>query len=165
MRESTRYIRQHLREAWDVGKLQWRSFCISLAVVVIVYLISLFLKPSWLSWVALLPGSLLILYIALVRLNAIGPENMGLVWQVRKIGLIVVCIGVVALLGAPFTYLPTMPTWRAVVLTNGTAIVLSTTPELTPFWRYWSGDWKEDEPPLSPLARFLFWIERVRGKS
>lgn len=165
MREATKYIRQHLREAWDVGKLQWRAFCGTLAVVVIIYLISLFLKPSWLSWVALLPASLLVLYIGLVRLNSIGPENMGMVWQIRRLGLVIVCIGVVAILGAPFTYSPSWPTWRAVVMVNGTAIVLSTTPELTPFWKYWSGEWRKDEPPLSPLTRFLFWIERVRGKS
>lgn len=165
MREAARYIRQHLREAWDVGKLQWRSFCVSLAVVVIVYLISLFLKPGWLSWAALLPGTLLILYIGLVRLNAIGPEKMGMVWEVRRTGLVILCIGAVTALGAPFTYTASWPTWRAVVMVNGTAIALCTTPELSPFWKYWSGEWREDEPPLSPLARILLWIERVRGKS
>lgn len=159
MKETLNFARQHIREAVDVARIQWKSFVASFAVVALIYAASIYLPAGWPSWFATAPAALLITVIALVRLNAIGPECMGLVWQIRRIGMIVLGVAAVTMLAAPFMETPLYPTWRTSILINGAGIVLLTTPQQKPFWKYWTGAWREDETPRSPLTRLLYWLE------
>lgn len=165
MRETTEYFRQHVREALDVARLQWKSFTVSLSVVLGMYYMSVMMNPGWGSYAALLPGCLLITAVAFVRCNAIGPQHMGVVWQIRRMGLVALGIAGVAIASGPFLEVPVFPTWRAVVMVNGVAFVLVTTPFQPPFWKYWDGSYKDDPLPRSPLTRTLIKLHGDRIRS
>ena len=74
MRESTKYIRQQAREAWDLAKLQGRAFAGSAVLIALIYVMSVHLSAGWLSWALLAPAAAMTVLIGLVRLNDIGPE-------------------------------------------------------------------------------------------
>lgn len=158
MRETVEYLKQEVREMVDVARYQWRPFAVSLFIVAMMYAGIATVPPSWAAYAACVPACVLICIIALVRLNAIGPEDMGFVWHARRMGLILLGVAAATLLATPLMDDPLFPSWRGVLLINGGALTLLTTPEQKPFWKYWSGQWRLDtESPRPPISRFLHW--------
>ena len=160
MKETVDYFKQQLVEAKDVARLQWKSFIAALFVVAAVYVGSITLSPGWGTYFIAFPAALLLAVVSLVRLNSIGPECMGLSWQIRRIGLILTGTGSVMLLSTPFLSDPLFPTWRALVIIHGVAWAWLTTPDQPPFWKYWDGSYIQHPVPRPPLARI---VGRITG--
>lgn len=162
MSDAARYLKQYFTEAWDVAKLQWKSFAVALILILGIYCISIWVNPGWASYLVILPPSLIVALTALARVNDIGPEKMGRRWQVRKIGLIMAGAGAVMLMATPFNETPMFPTWRAVILVWGFALAWLTTPGHPPWDYYISGryllpGWEQTEP-RTPFEKAVRWI-------
>lgn len=155
MKETLDYMRQQAVEAKDVAKIQWKAFVAALFIVGCIYVGSIVMEPGWGTYLISLPAALLLAVVSLVRLNSIGPECMGLSWQIRRIGLIMTGTGAVMLLTTPFLDDPLFPTWRAVVILHGVAWAWLTTPDQPPFWKYWDGSYTQYPVPRPPLARII----------
>lgn len=139
MKKIVRLFRQRLMEAVDVTKLQWRAFTVAVVTLLAVYFGSVFIPPGVVTWLLIIPPSLVVAVTALVRVNDIGPEKMQLVWHVRRLGLIMAGAGAVMLMATPFGKAPSYPTWRVVVLVWGIALAWLTTPGMPPWWLYITG--------------------------
>lgn len=146
MKETRSFIRQYLMESVDVAKLQWRSFATAVVVVLAAYFGSVFILPGVVTWLLILPPSLVVAITALARVNDIGPEKMQLVWHVRRLGLIMAGAGAVMLMTTPFGEAPSYPTWRAVILVWGLALTWLTTPNMPPWWLYVTGQYRNQPP-------------------
>lgn len=102
------------------------------------------LAPSWLTWGATVPAWLIIGLTAAARLHDITEH--GKRWFIRRLGMILVASGALALIVAPLTgYSNSFPTWRASCLHWGFALSWLTTPGMPPWWKYINGDWKLKE--------------------
>lgn len=158
MKESMRYLKRYFTEAWDIAKLQWRSFLVAMTIVGTIYCVSLFVAPGWISYLVIFPPSLIIALTALARVNDIGPERMGLRWQFRKISLIMAGAGAVMFMATPFMLTPSFPTWRAVIIVWGVAGSWLTTVGQPPWEYYITGKYRflthSPDRPRSPLERF-----------
>lgn len=164
MKETVRFFRQYLMEAVDVAKLQWRAFTTAVVVLLVAYFGSVFIPPGVVTWVLILPPSLVVAITALARVNDIGPEKMQLVWHVRRLGLIMAGAGAVMLMATPFNHAPSYPTWRVVVLIWGLAFAWLTTPEMPPWWLYVTGQYRNLPTDRSkPTNALLRLISRITG--
>lgn len=159
MKKTLKFIKQQLVEAWDVAKLQWKSFTIAICVVAFFYAMSIFFAPGWVSYAFSIPPAFVVAITSLARVNDIGPEKMGRRWEVRKISLIMAGAGSVMIMGTPFSDEPLFPTWRTVIVLYGFAGAWMTTPGMPPWDYYITGAYRflhenPDKVP-SPLSRIL----------
>ena len=93
MKETMQFLQQQFVEAFDVAKLQWKSFLVACVLILAIYWFSLYIPPGWATWWLIAPATLIVAITALARVNDIGPERMGKRWQVRKVGLILAGAG------------------------------------------------------------------------
>lgn len=168
MKETMDFLKQQFIEAKDVAKMQWKSFAIALSLVVLIYAMSLFVAPGWLTYSLTAIPTFICAITALARVNDIGPERMGRRWEFRKISLVMVGFGCVTVLAMPFAENPMFPTWRGVVTMWGFAGAWMTTPGMPPWDYYITGAYrflshKPDDPsgPRTPLKRVL---TRITGE-
>ena len=165
MKEIKRFFRQYLVEMKDVAKLQWRAFATAVIVLLAVYFGSVFIPPGVVTWLLILPPSLVVAITALARVNDIGPEKMQMHWHVRRLGLIMAGAGAVMLMATPFGETPAYPTWRVVVLVWGMALTWLTTPNMPPWWHYVTGEYRNCAPDSSKLLNSIECIIiRITGK-
>lgn len=159
MKETLAYFKRYFVEMWDIARIQWPSFLFAVGVMVAIYVLSLRVPPGWVSYLAIVPPSLIVALTALARVNDIGPERMGRRWQVRKIGLVMAGAGSVMLMATPFLESPAFPTWRAVVVMWGMALTWLTTPSMPPWDYYITGKYRflthKPDRPRSPLERVI----------
>lgn len=159
MKETVRYFRKQLVEAWDLARHQWKPFAVALVAVALVYFLSVYVAPGWVTYLAIVPPALIVALTALPRVNDIGPEIRGLRWEARRIALILTGVGAVMMLGAPFASDPNWPAWRTVVIVWGFAVAWMTTPGMPPWDYYISGKYRflthPPDEPRSPLERIL----------
>lgn len=157
MKETAEFLRATVIEAVDVAKLQWRSFAVSLGVVIGGYLATLLIKPGIVTYLLLIPPALVCLLTAIARVNDIGVQDMSMRWHVRRLGLTLAAAGAVMMMAAPFSGGGVPITWRTVFLIWGVAMVWLTTPEMPPWWHYITGEFrKRPHPyPRSPLDRVI----------
>lgn len=165
MKEAVRFFRQYLVEMVDVAKLQWRAFATAVVVLLAVYFGSVFIPPGVVTWLLILPPSLVVAITALARVNDIGPEKIQMRWHVRRLGLIMAGAGAVMLMATPFGETPAYPTWRVVVFVWGVALAWLTTPNMPPWWHYVTGEYRNRPPdpskPRSTLQRIVEAIKRA----
>lgn len=100
-----------------------------------------YLSPGWLSWGLAVPAWIILAITAAVRLCDI--TAIGKRWFVRRMGMIFICSAAVTLIMAPILgYTLAFPTWRTLVFVWGFALAWLTTPNMPPWWKYISGEWK-----------------------
>lgn len=159
MQQTMRYFRKQFVEARDIARMQWKSFAVAVLVILFFYGMSLIFAPGWTSYMFIVPPATIVALTALPRVNDIGPEKMGLRWELRKLSLVLVGAGAVMALASPFTFTPIFPEWRTVVLMYGFAGAWMTTPGMPPWDYYISGRYRFlTHPPehiKSPLERVL----------
>lgn len=98
-------------------------------------------RPSWGTWLATLPAWAIVGVTAAARLHDI--TEIGKRWFVRRLGMILVASGALALAVAPLlNYSNSFPTWRGCCLYWGFALAWLTTPNMPPWWKYISGEKK-----------------------
>ena len=156
MRQTAAYLRQQIREAIDLGKLQWKPFSISVLILLTIYYLSGVVEPGWWTYGLMLPSAIIVVATAYARLNAIGPELMGWNWQLRRIGFTIIGGATISMLGTPFLDHPVFPTWRTVLIMWGLASAWLTTPNMVPWDWYIAGKYRLPPPTdrvLSPLQR------------
>lgn len=97
--------------------------------------------PSWITWGATVPAWIIAGLTAAARLHDI--TELGKRWFVRRLGMILVASGALALIAAPVLgYSNSFPTWRSSCIYWGFALSWLTTPNMPPWWKYISGEWK-----------------------
>ncbi|MBT9158800.1 MAG: hypothetical protein DDT26_00047 [Dehalococcoidia bacterium] len=116
----------------------WRQIALTAAALLGVYLLTLTIKPGFLTYVLSLPPLLIIVITALARVNDIRPEQASKRWHVRRAGLVLMGFGSVWLMGSAFV--GDHPEWKDVLLYWGLALTWLTTPSMPPWWKYVSRD-------------------------
>ena len=110
-------------------------------VLLALFTIASDLQPSWFTWGASLPAWVIVGLTAAARLHDI--TELSKRWFVRRLGMILVAAGALALIIAPVMgYSNSFPTWRASCLYWGFALSWLTTPGMPPWWKYINGEWK-----------------------
>ena len=114
---------------------------IAAVILLLLHWFSENLERGWLSWSFCLPPLAIILFTALARLNDI--TAIGTRWFVRRIGYLLAAGGSLAVIAAPLMgYATSFPSWRVMFLFWGIALAWITTPNMPPWWKYVSGEWK-----------------------
>jgi len=107
-----------------------------------LYATGVIAEPSCLTYLMQVPSLLILSFTALARVNDIGPERTGWIWQWRRVGLSLVGVASVSLLAAPFVGDYNWPTWKGLMLSWGFALSWISTPGMPPWWKYVSGEAK-----------------------
>lgn len=99
---------------------------------------------GWLTWALSLPPLLVIVLTALAR--AYDIKDLSARGFARKMGMILVAASAASLLVSPLLgYSMSFPLWRHVMLYWGFALAWLTTPNMPPWWKYISGEYKLKE--------------------
>lgn len=111
------------------------------AIILTLHWFSGYLERGWISWSFALPPLTIIFLTALARMKDI--TALGKRWFFRRLGFLLAAGGSLVLGAAPIMgYAGSFPSWRAVFLFWGVALVWLTTPYQPPWWKYISGEWK-----------------------
>lgn len=117
---------------------------VAAAVLLVLFAVGGDTPPSWLTWCVTLPAWAIVGLTAAARLYDI--TELGKRWHVRRLGMILVASGALALAVAPLLgYSNSFPTWRGSCIYWGFALSWLTTPNMPPWWKYISGEWKLDK--------------------
>jgi hypothetical protein len=101
--------------------------------------------PGWLTYGMIVPPSLINLITCVARVNDMSSHDHDWRWHLRKLGFIVAGTASVAFLTQPFTLGARFPSWSAVMLAWGVAASWFTTPNMVPWWRYISGEFRQKD--------------------
>lgn len=126
----------------DKIKEQIIPICVGFIMLVAAYVASLTIPANWFTYLAIVPPSVVVLITALARLNDIKPDQKGKRWHVRRAGLILAGIGAMSFIGSPWAHSPLFPSWKAVMLMYGLALAWLTTPNMPPWWKYITGEFR-----------------------
>lgn len=114
---------------------------IAAIVILVLFVLGSAATPSWLTWAVTLPAWLIIGLTAAARLHDI--TELGKRWFLRRLGMILAASGALALIVAPMLgYSNSFPTWRGSCIYWGFALSWLTTPNMPPWWKYISGEYK-----------------------
>lgn len=120
------------------------SFLSACALGVAYYLVNS--EPlGWLTYGLMVPPCIVILLTSIARVNDMGVGSLDWRGQLRKLGFIMSGTAAVAFLSVPFTANTYWPTWKAVMLAYGVAAAWVTTPNMIPWWRYISGEFRQKD--------------------
>lgn len=118
-----------------------RSLVICAALVLLVYAMSLFIEQGWITYLLSAPAFLTIGLTSLARANAIHEDSTGPQWDSRRMGFATAgSTALVYLVGPIFEI---YPNWLELLMAWGVANVWLTTPNMPPWWKWWSGEWKD----------------------
>lgn len=131
----------------------YKSMAVAFSVVLALYALSVLIEPGWVTYLLSLPAMLIVALTALARVNDITLEKTGRNWQLRRLGFCMAGTAAVMLAGGPLTSSEPM-SWRSVFTYWGVALVWLTTPNMPPWWRYVSGEYKA--PDLRTAIREFF---------
>lgn len=106
-----------------------------------------------LSYMAGLIALTVVLVTAVARLNDIGRHQMSKRWHVRRLGFIMVVVGCVTVGAAPLYSGQIGFHWTALTLFWGYALTYFTTPNMPPWWRYITGEYREKKEVVLPKRR------------
>lgn len=99
---------------------------------------------GWLTWGLSLPPLAIIILTALAR--AYDIRDLSARGFIRKMGMVLVAASAASLLVSPLLgYTSSFPLWRSVLLYWGFALSWLTTPNMPPWWKYVSGEYKLKE--------------------
>lgn len=116
----------------------------SIVLAFFYYIINKY-PTGWITWSLISPACLVILITALARVNDMTVQHTTWRWQMRKMGFIVAGTAAAAYLSLPFSEVKTFPTWNAVMLANGVALSWITTPNMVPWHRYITGEFRKKD--------------------
>lgn len=117
------------------------SMTVAAVVILALFYAASGTPPSWITWFATVPAWIIVGLTAAARLHDI--TELGKRWFVRRLGMILVASGALALITAPVLgYSNSFPTWRSSCIYWGFALSWLTTPNMPPWWKYISGEWK-----------------------
>lgn len=124
-------------------------FLIIVALLMGLYFLSLAVKPGWITWAISAAGLFIIAVTVLARLNDITPDQTSKEWQARRVGLVLAGASAIGLMfNEPLVVLlhgidaAIFPTWRDVSFKWGITLMLLTTPQQPPWWKYITGEYK-----------------------
>jgi hypothetical protein len=126
----------------DKIKEQFLPIIASLVILIGAYTGSLFIPANWFTYLLSLPACVIILITALARLNDIKPAQSSARWHVRRAGLMLAGVAAMSFMTTPWTSPPLFPSWKAVMLMYGLALAWLTTPNMPPWWKYITGEFK-----------------------
>ncbi len=118
-----------------------RSLVICAAAVLVVYTMTLFIKEGWITYLISAPAFLAIGLTCLARANAISEDHTGPQWNSRRMGFAIA--GSVSLMYLFGPIWDQYPSWRSTLMAWGVAMVWLTTPDMPPWWKWWTGEWKD----------------------
>lgn len=104
-------------------------------------------SPGVTSWLIGAPALLFITITAIARLNDIGPDRKGWVWQLRRMGLALTGAGSLMFLLMPFAEVPRYTSWQGTSLIWGFALSWFTSPHMPPWWDFIGGNYKRKDSP------------------
>lgn len=120
---------------------QAAEFATAAAALIAIYWLTTSVTRGWVSWAMSVPALAIMAITAVVRLNDI--TAVGKRWFVRRLGMILVGTAALSLVAAPLLgYSNSFPSWRAVLLYWGVALTWLTTPNMPPWWKYISGEYR-----------------------
>lgn len=123
------------------NKLSIIGTLLAATVLLTLFMVGDGAAPSWLTWALTLPAWVIIGLTAAARLHDI--IELGKRWFIRRLGMILVASGALALIVAPLLgYSNSFPTWRDSCMYWGFALSWLTTPNMPPWWKYISGEYK-----------------------
>lgn len=122
-----------------------KGMVVSGVVLGIIYWLVSKYPAGWLTWVLMIPSCLVILMTALARVNDMTIAHTSWKWQLRKLGFIIAGTASVAYLSLPFGDFPRFPQWAAVMLSYGVSFSWITTPNMIPWHRYVSGEFRKKD--------------------
>lgn len=108
------------------------------------YWASITFQPGTFTFVLSTTALLIIGLTALARVNDITLYQSSWRWQARRLGLIMVGAASMWLMLAPLTGGHHWPTWPEVMIRWGVALTWLTTPHMPPWWRYITGEFKDE---------------------
>lgn len=147
-------LRDDMREALDLARYQWRAFALAVCALLLIYGGMWLVPPGPVTALLMMPPCVVLLLTALARANDIGPEHMGWVWQVRRLGLVLAGSGAIMYMVSPWTLGGDPVPWRAVTIAYGVALTWLTTPILPPWWDYMTGKYRENTSLRGHFDRF-----------
>src|SRR6476659_9657110 len=100
---------------------------------------------GWFTYALMVPPSIIILLTSIARVNDMGVGSLDWRGHLRKLGFIMSGTAAVAFLSVPFSINTYWPTWKAVMLAYGVAAAWFTTPNMIPWWRYISGEFRQKD--------------------
>lgn len=116
--------------------------CVGLGLLIAAYAGSLLIPANWFTYIVSVPPAVIVLITALARVNDIKPEQSSKRWHVRRAGLILAGVGAMSFLTAPWSTPELFPSWKSVILLWGLALAWLTTPNMPPWWKYITGEFK-----------------------
>lgn len=137
---------------------KYRSMILATVAILALYFIMVLVKQGWPTYLVSVPAFLIIGLTCLARINAIKPENKGLNWDVRRVGLCL-CAGVMVMFIAGPIY-GVFPTGRVVILAWGVSMVWTTTPGMPPFW-----PWAARDPASDTSWSLKAFVDSLLGRS
>lgn len=147
-------LRDDMREALDLARYQWRAFALAVGALLGIYGGMWLIPPGPITALLMIPPCVVLLLTALARANDIGPEHMGWVWQLRRLGLVLAGSGAIMYMVSPWTVGGDPVPWRAVTIAYGVALTWLTTPILPPWWDYMTGRYRENNSLRGHFDRF-----------
>lgn len=141
-------LKQKLNRVWNKLKANKRHFwpaTVGVAAVSGFQFAASRWAPGWASYFVTFPALVAILVTCLARLDDIGLDKRAPNWQARRFGLILVGVGCVYLLVGPFSEEAVFPSWIGSMLSWGVALTWVTTPQLPPWWKYITGEYKQKD--------------------
>ena len=109
------------------------------------YGLTLVVPTGWLTYFVLVPAAAIVLVTCVARLNDIKPDQKEKRWHVRGVGFILAGTGAVTFLTVPFTEPSLFPSWKSVILMWGLALTWLTTPNMPPWWKYITGEFRQKD--------------------
>lgn len=105
-----------------------------------------FVHPGWGSYLATFPALSIIAATSLVRI--VDMQGWEIHHAIRRTGFLMVLAFATAIAVSPFTDTPTFPTWTMMVGCWGLAGCWLTTPNMPPWWKWVSGQYKYKDPRM-----------------
>lgn len=123
----------------------WPGLLLNMTVLGGAYYLVSNIQTGWITYGTMFLPNLVILLTAIARVNDMSAESRSWRWHIRKLGFIMAGTASVAFMTAPFTMHSAFPTWGAVMLATGVAASWLTTPNMIPWWRYISGEFRQKD--------------------
>lgn len=140
-------MKTSIRKGWEWFKPHAIGVLAGIGGLGLLTYASFTVSPGVFSWLIASPALALITVTAIARLNDIGPEQRGWVWQLRRIGLAMSGAAALMFLLMPFATVPRYPSWQGTSLIWGFALSWFTSPHMPPWWDFISGDYPKNESP------------------
>lgn len=131
-----------IKRLWNEKSKHAMGMFITLASGLVVYSLGLVIPRGPITYgLSLIPLGI-IAATAIARADAIGKDKVAKRWMVRRAGLAIVAGASIALMIGPLTKHVYPPSWSALMFFWGIALTWLTTPNMPPWWKFITGDYR-----------------------